>query len=58
MGNDVNDLVCFPLVGCAVVPVDAEPDVVSQADISLTRRGGHGAVRELCDILIEKFARL
>jgi N-acylneuraminate cytidylyltransferase len=58
MGNDVNDLVCFPLVGCAVVPVDAEPDVIAQADISLTRRGGHGAVRELCDILLEKFARV
>jgi len=55
VGNDVNDLVCFNLVGCAIVPVDAEPDVLKQADIVLTRRGGHGAVRELCDILIEKF---
>ncbi len=58
IGNDINDLVCFPHVGCAIVPVDAEPDVFRQADITLTRRGGHGAVRELCDILIEKFSRL
>ncbi len=58
IGNDVNDLVCFPHVGCAVVPIDAEPDVIKQADISLTRRGGHGAVRELCDILIAKFSKL
>ena len=57
IGNDVNDLVCFPHVGCAVVPIDAEPDVIKQADISLTRRGGHGAVRELCDILIGKFSK-
>lgn len=57
IGNDVNDLVCFPQVGCAVVPVDAEPDVIKQADITLTRKGGHGAVRELCDILIGKFSR-
>jgi YrbI family 3-deoxy-D-manno-octulosonate 8-phosphate phosphatase len=57
IGNDVNDLVCFPHVGCAVVPIDAEPDVIKQADISLTRRGGHGAVRELCDILIAKFSK-
>lgn len=54
IGNDVNDLVCFPLVGCAVVPVDAEPEVLKLADISLTRRGGHGAVRELCDMLMER----
>ncbi|MBA4419966.1 MAG: hypothetical protein C0391_02350 [Anaerolinea sp.] len=54
IGNDVNDLVCFPLVGCAVVPVDAEPEVLKMADISLTRRGGHGAVRELCDMLMER----
>jgi N-acylneuraminate cytidylyltransferase len=53
VGNDVNDLVCFNLVGCAIVPVDAEPEVLQQADIVLTRRGGHGAVRELCDILIK-----
>ncbi len=55
IGNDVNDLVCFPIVGCAVVPVDAEPDVLQQADITLTRRGGHGAVRELCDLLMQKY---
>jgi N-acylneuraminate cytidylyltransferase len=55
IGNDVNDLVCFPVVGCAVVPVDGEPDVLKQADITLTRRGGHGAVRELCDMLMQKY---
>lgn len=54
IGNDSNDLPCFPLVACAVVPADAEPDVLRQADFVLTRRGGHGAVRELCDILIRR----
>jgi YrbI family 3-deoxy-D-manno-octulosonate 8-phosphate phosphatase len=54
IGNDVNDLSCFPLVGCAVVPVDAEPEVLKQADMTLTRRGGHGAVRELCDMLMAR----
>jgi YrbI family 3-deoxy-D-manno-octulosonate 8-phosphate phosphatase len=52
LGNDVNDLPCFPLVGCAVVVSDAHPDVISQADIVLTQRGGHGAVRELCDTIL------
>jgi N-acylneuraminate cytidylyltransferase len=53
MGNDTNDLPCFPLVGCAVVPADAEPDVLCAADLILTRKGGHGAVRELCDMLMQ-----
>lgn len=53
MGNDVNDLPCFPLVGCSVVPADAEPEVLRAADLVLSRRGGHGAVRELCDLLMQ-----
>ena len=52
LGNDVNDLVCFPLVGCAVAVADAHPQVLSKADIILTQRGGHGAVKELCDRII------
>jgi YrbI family 3-deoxy-D-manno-octulosonate 8-phosphate phosphatase len=56
MGNDTNDLPCFPLVGCAVAPADAQPEVLRAADLILTRRGGHGAVRELCDLLIRRRA--
>ena len=52
LGNDINDLLCFPLVGCAVVVGDAHPDVLSQADIVLSNFGGHGAVRELCDRIL------
>jgi N-acylneuraminate cytidylyltransferase len=53
LGNDVNDLPCFSGVGCAVVVADAHPDVISQADLLLTQKGGHGAVRELCDKIIQ-----
>jgi N-acylneuraminate cytidylyltransferase len=52
LGNDVNDVTCFPLVACALVVADAHFDAKAQADIILTKRGGQGAVRELCDILI------
>ncbi|GIV64229.1 MAG: transferase [Bellilinea sp.] len=52
VGNDVNDLACFDLVGCAVAVADAQPEVLRQADLILTRPGGHGAVRELCDLLL------
>ena len=53
LGNDVNDLPCFPLVGYAVAVADAHPDVIAQADLVLTCKGGHGAVRELCDKIIQ-----
>ncbi len=52
MGNDLNDTPCFPLVGCAVVPADAQTAALQAADIILARRGGHGAVRELCDMIL------
>jgi N-acylneuraminate cytidylyltransferase len=52
VGNDVNDLPCFEIAGFSVAPADAEPEVLRQADLVLSRRGGHGAVRELCDLLI------
>jgi len=54
MGNDTNDTPCFPLVGCAVVPADAQTVPLHEADIVLTRNGGHGAVRELCDMILQQ----
>ena len=51
VGNDINDVDCLRLAGCGVVVADAHPDAVRAADITLTRAGGHGAVRELCDRL-------
>lgn len=56
VGNDINDLPCFPLVGCAIVVADAQPAALRQADIVLSRRGGYGAVRELCDLLLQRIA--
>jgi YrbI family 3-deoxy-D-manno-octulosonate 8-phosphate phosphatase len=54
MGNDTNDLPCFPIVGYTVAPADAHPEVARQADLVLALNGGHGAVRELCDILLSR----
>jgi N-acylneuraminate cytidylyltransferase len=55
VGNDVNDLPCFPIVACALVVADAHPRAKVEADLVLKRRGGYGAVRELCDILLERY---
>jgi YrbI family 3-deoxy-D-manno-octulosonate 8-phosphate phosphatase len=54
LGNDTNDLVCFPLVGWAVAVADAHPEVRQAADFVLEKSGGHGAVRELCDMILEE----
>jgi len=54
LGSDVNDLGCFPLVGCGVAVADAVPEVLSAADVILAHRGGRGAVRELCEILLSR----
>lgn len=54
MGNDINDLPCFPLVGYAVAPADALPEVLRSADRVTSLKGGHGAVRELCDFLLSR----
>jgi YrbI family 3-deoxy-D-manno-octulosonate 8-phosphate phosphatase len=54
VGNDVNDIECFPLVGFAAAPRDAFVSVKRNADIVLEHPGGFGAVREICEILIEK----
>jgi N-acylneuraminate cytidylyltransferase len=49
VGNDLNDLPCFEIAGWSVAVADAYPEVLRAADFVLTRAGGHGALRELCD---------
>lgn len=52
VGNDINDMACFSLVGYAMVPADAHPLVRKKADLILRNDGGRGAVREVCDLLM------
>lgn len=54
VGNDVNDLPCFPIVGCSVAVADSHPDILSHVDLVLKNKGGHGAVRELSDLILAK----
>ncbi|GGS48805.1 hypothetical protein GCM10010156_04320 [Planobispora rosea] len=49
VGNDVNDLGPMSEVGWPVTVPDAHPRVRAAARVVLTRPGGAGAVRELCD---------
>lgn len=52
VGNDVNDLECMRFVGFPVAVGDAYPQVKQVAKLVLTQRGGHGAVRELVDLIL------
>ncbi|NMC80971.1 MAG: acylneuraminate cytidylyltransferase [Chloroflexi bacterium] len=54
LGNDINDVPCFSVVGCGVVVADSQPVALRQADLVLTRPGGHGAVRELAELIVQK----
>ena len=53
VGNDINDLPALQFVGLPIVVQDAHPDVAPLAKYRTTRPGGHGAVREICDLFEE-----
>ena len=53
VGNDVNDLPCLECVGLPIVVQDAHPDVVPHARYRTQVPGGHGAVREVCDLFAQ-----
>ena len=50
VGNDINDLQCLTCVALPIVVQDAHPDVVPVALYQTKCPGGHGAVREVCDL--------
>lgn len=52
MGNDINDLPCFEVVGWGVAVANSQPEVLRGADFVTTKTGGHGAVREICDLIL------
>lgn len=54
LGNDVNDLPALRTVGWPVAVADAHPDVLAEARVVLTRRGGNGAVRELVERVLSR----
>jgi 3-deoxy-D-manno-octulosonate 8-phosphate phosphatase (KDO 8-P phosphatase) len=53
LGNDINDIPCLRVVGLPVCVADAWPAARKHARFVTQRRGGEGAVREFCDLLVE-----
>jgi N-acylneuraminate cytidylyltransferase len=52
VGNDVNDLGCLRMVGWPIAVANAHAEVAALARLTLTRSGGSGAVRELCELVV------
>ena len=50
VGNDINDLPCLESVALPIVVQDAYQEGVPTALYRTQRPGGHGAVREICDL--------
>jgi 3-deoxy-D-manno-octulosonate 8-phosphate phosphatase (KDO 8-P phosphatase) len=52
MGDDLNDLTVLEAVGLPLSVPDAVPEVRAVAAYITSRRGGDGAVREICDLMV------
>ncbi len=50
VGNDINDTGCLELAGLPMVVADAHADVLALGRYRTVAVGGHGAVREICDL--------
>jgi 3-deoxy-D-manno-octulosonate 8-phosphate phosphatase (KDO 8-P phosphatase) len=51
VGNDINDISAFKIVGIPVGVADAYPEVIDSVISQTKRSGGYGAVREICDLI-------
>lgn len=52
VGDDVPDLECMRLAGLAIAVADAHEELDAVADWHTAKGGGQGAVREVCDLLL------
>ena len=53
MGDDLPDICCLEKVGLACCPGDAVDEVKEVCNFVAQKNGGKGAVRELCDFILD-----
>ncbi|QPG05172.1 3-deoxy-manno-octulosonate-8-phosphatase KdsC [Salinimonas marina] len=58
IGDDVPDLGMYQYADTKIAVRDAHPQVCAAANWVLTKPGGFGAVRELCDIILQAHGKL
>ncbi len=52
-GDDLPDLPVMKRVGVSITVSDASCDVIKEADIITSLKGGHGAVRQICEDILK-----
>jgi len=52
VGDDLPDLEAMRTCGLAIAVANAVDDIVADADYVTARSGGHGAVREVADLVV------
>src|SRR5215469_6419200 len=52
-GDDLTDVVCMRRVGFAIAPANAREEVKRAAHYVTKASGGRGAVREICEMLLQ-----
>jgi len=53
IGDDMPDYQCMNYVSFAIAVNDAHPAILNIADFTTSIRGGFGAVRECCDLIMQ-----
>ncbi|HAU1685168.1 TPA: HAD hydrolase family protein [Legionella pneumophila] len=53
VGNDINDICAFKIVGVPIAVGDAYPEVFPYIMYQTKKHGGRGAVREVCDLIYQ-----
>ena len=53
VGDDLPDLPLFSLSGISVAVADAAPELKGEAMLVTKSRGGNGAVREVCELILK-----
>ena len=53
IGDDMPDFECLNYVGLSIAVNDAHPAILKICDYITYTRGGFGAVREVCDLMMQ-----
>jgi 3-deoxy-D-manno-octulosonate 8-phosphate phosphatase (KDO 8-P phosphatase) len=53
MGDDLPDIPMFQQVGLSIAVADAAPEVRDKAHFVTKNKGGEGAVREICELILK-----
>lgn len=53
VGDDIIDLPVINKVGLPIAVNDAHPELIKRCSYITSNKGGNGAVREVCDIILE-----